>query len=76
MSILWVNKFKCPGFIFCPRKPWSFGNEWHTITCSLCMVIFWVELVEGKNHPKEMGEPKYAMYTCCKGEEMKTMSSD
>ena len=33
---MWVNKFTCVGFVFCPRKPWPFGNEWHTIACSLC----------------------------------------
>ena len=32
MSI-WTNKFTCPGFMFIPRKPWPFGNEYHTICC-------------------------------------------
>ncbi len=27
----WLNKF-CPGFLICPRKPWPFGNEYHSIT--------------------------------------------
>jgi hypothetical protein len=26
----WLNKF-CPGFMICPRKPWPFGNEYHSI---------------------------------------------
>ena len=25
----WLNEFTCPGFMFVPCKPWSFGNEWH-----------------------------------------------
>jgi hypothetical protein len=30
MSI-WHNKWMCPGWVFCPRKPHPFGNEYHTI---------------------------------------------
>ena len=48
----WINQWTCPGFVFCPRKPWPFGNEWHTIACSICTIIFFVELVEGKDRPK------------------------
>ena len=25
----WVNEYTCPGFMFVPHKPWSFGNEYH-----------------------------------------------
>ena len=32
MSI-WNNKWSCPGWVFCPRKPHPFGNEYHTICC-------------------------------------------
>jgi Transposase IS4 len=49
----WTNKYTCPGFMFVPRKPWPFGNEWHTICCGLTGILFAVELVEGKDHPKE-----------------------
>jgi len=55
----WLNQYTCPGFVMCPRKPWPFGNEWHTIACVLTTIIFWVELVEGKDRPKELGEKKY-----------------
>jgi len=55
----WLNKYNCPGFVFCPRKPWPFGNEWHTIACSMSMILFMVEIVEGKDHPKEMPEPRH-----------------
>jgi hypothetical protein len=27
----WLNAYTCPGFMFVPRKPWPFGNEFHTI---------------------------------------------
>ena len=55
----WTNHWTCPGFIFCPRKPWPFGNEWHTICCCLCGILFALELVEGKSHPAWMGRPEY-----------------
>ena len=35
------------------------------------MIIFWVELLEGKDHPPERGEPKYK--NCCKRKEMKNV---
>jgi hypothetical protein len=30
MSI-WHNQWTCPGWVFCPRKPHPFGNEYHTV---------------------------------------------
>jgi len=55
MSI-WNNKWSCPGWIFCPRKPHPFGNEWHTISCALSGILFDLEIVEGKDRPKELGK--------------------
>ena len=56
---LWTNMFTCPGFIFCPRKPWETGNEYHTIACGETGIIFGAELVEGKDRPKEFGSHRY-----------------
>ena len=51
----WLNKF-CPGFMVCPRKPWPFGNEYHSIADgdeNGHNPIMWrVRLVEGKDRPK------------------------
>ena len=33
------------------RKPHPFGNEYHTIACCDTHIIFFVELVEGKDRP-------------------------
>ena len=52
----WLAKYSCPGFVFCPRKPWPFGNEYHSIACALSSIIFFVELVEGRDRAKELGE--------------------
>jgi hypothetical protein len=51
----WLNKF-CPGFMVCPRKPWPFGNEYHSIADgdeNGHNPIMWrIRLVEGKDRPK------------------------
>jgi hypothetical protein len=51
----WLNKFG-PGFMICPRKPWPFGNKYHSIADSdenMQHPIMWrVQLVEGKDWPK------------------------
>ena len=39
MSI-WHNKWTCPGWVYCPRKPRPFGNEYHDICCAVCNIIF------------------------------------
>ena len=30
----WINEYMCPGFMYVPRKPWKFGNEYHNAGCS------------------------------------------
>ena len=53
MSI-WFNRYTCPGWVFCPRKPHPYGNEYHSICCGLSGIMFAIEIVEGKDHPKEL----------------------
>ena len=53
----WMNKYTCPGWMFVPRKPRPFGNEYHSICCGLSCIMFAVELVEGKDRPKELPSP-------------------
>ncbi len=51
----WLNKF-CPGFMDCPRKPWPFGNKYHSIADrdeNGHNPIMWrIQLVEGKDRLK------------------------
>ena len=37
-----------------PRKLRPFGNEYHTICCGISGVLFQLQIVEGKDHPKEL----------------------
>ena len=46
---LWTNIYTCPGFVYCPQKPWDKGNEYHMIACGLSSILFFVEMVEGKD---------------------------
>ena len=41
-----------------PRKPWPFGNEYHTVCCSLSGILWQMELIELKDSPSEI-IPKY-----------------
>ena len=58
MSI-WTNKFLCPGFMFIPRKPWPFGNEYHMVCCCATGIMWVIDLVEGKDCPCQRGQQKY-----------------
>ena len=61
MSI-WFSKWTCPGWMFVPRKPHPYGNEYHSIGCGLSGILYQIELVEGKDEPpvykKEKKHPK------------------
>ena len=58
MSV-WTNKWTCPGWVFCPRKPKPWGNEYHSICCGLSGIMFGIEMVEGKHCPPELNtDPK------------------
>ena len=50
----WLNKFTCPGWVWCPRKPWPFGNEYHSICCGLSGIMFGIEIIQGKDRPLQI----------------------
>lgn len=58
MSI-WHSRWTCPGWVFCPRKPHPFGNEYHTACCGLSGIMFSMEMVEGKDRPPDLGTPEF-----------------
>ena len=61
MSI-WHCQWTCPGFVFCPRKPHPLGNEYHTICCAITGILFDFELVEGKDHQKELPPEMFVQF--------------
>jgi hypothetical protein len=56
---IWFSRYTCPGWVFCPRKPHPFGNEYHTHCCGITGILFAMEMVEGKDRPSELGDPKF-----------------
>jgi hypothetical protein len=54
----WLIKF-CLGFMICPRKPWPFRNEYHSITNSdenMQHSIMWrVRFIKEKDRPAQFG---------------------
>ena len=55
----WVNEYTCPGFMFVPRKPWSFGNEYHDAGCAESDIIWSLELREGKDWPTQLNNKPF-----------------
>ena len=51
---LWLNWWTCLGWIFIPRKAWSMGNKYHAMWCGESSIMFVIDLVEGKDWPKEL----------------------
>jgi hypothetical protein len=54
----WTSQWTCPGWMYVPLKPHPMGNEYHSICSGHSGVMYRIELVEGKDRPKEM-VPKY-----------------
>ena len=49
--MIWSNNVG-PSCIVIPKKTHPFGNEWRTICCTMSVVVYFFELVEGKDQPK------------------------
>ena len=56
--MIWKNIFG-PGWVVLFRNPHPFNNGWHTICCAMSVVVFFVELVEGKDRTKERGNTEF-----------------
>ena len=55
----WLNKYICPGFMFVPRKPWPFGNEYRNEGCANSNIIWSLELHEGKDRPPQLNNKQF-----------------
>ena len=56
---MWTNKFTCRSFMFVSCKPLPFGNEYHTMCCCSLGIMWGIDLVEGKDHPPQLGQQQY-----------------
>jgi hypothetical protein len=55
----WLSEYTCPGWMVVPRKPHPFGNEYHTACCGKSGILWALELVEGKDRPRELGPKEF-----------------
>ena len=51
----WINEYMCPRFMFVPRKPSKFSNEYHDAGCPDRDIIWALDLRERKDHPQHLG---------------------
>ena len=58
----WLSEFTCPGFMCVFRKPWPFGNQYHTICCCKTGILWRAEIVKGKDTPPERPPKKYSSH--------------
>ena len=56
----WTSRWTCPGWMYVPRKPHPYGNEYHTIACGESGILYALEIVEGKSRPREKAKEKYS----------------
>ena len=52
IMVVFFNAF-APGWMNVKRKPHPFGNEYHTIACCDTHIIFYIEIMEGKDRPSQ-----------------------
>eukprot|EP00957_Ditylum_brightwellii_P025691 1943599-Ditylum_brightwellii.AAC.1 len=58
MSI-WTNRWACPDWMFCPHKPHPYDNEYHSIRDGESGIMYTIEMVEGKDRPKEVEKKEF-----------------
>ncbi len=58
---IWFQQWTCPGWMFFPRKPHPFGNQYHTACCGLSGILFFMEMVEGKDWLPQLGAPELSV---------------
>lgn len=52
--MVWTNKYLCPGLMCMPdKKPYPFGNGWHSICCAQSGILFQLAIDESTDAPKE-----------------------
>ncbi|KAG7359040.1 transposase IS4 [Nitzschia inconspicua] len=56
----WTTRWTCPGWTYVPRKPTPMGNEYHSVCCGVSKIMWQIELVEGKDAPRERVPPANA----------------
>ena len=54
-----MNKLTCPGFFFCPCKPYPKRKDYHTTCCGESGIMYSWEVVEERDNMIPMGIPVF-----------------
>ena len=54
----WMSKYNFTAWMWVGRNPHPFGNERHTISCGLSTIMWFAEILEGRDRPPERGRPE------------------
>ena len=52
---IWHSRWTCPGWICFNQNPHPFENDWHNSCAEFSSILFVVELIEDKFHPRQDG---------------------
>ena len=55
----WISKYTCTAWMCVGRKNHHFGNERHTISCGLLTIMWFADIVEGRDRPCEHRRPQF-----------------
>ena len=55
----WISKYTCPAWMCVGSKPHPFGNERHTISCGFSTIMWFSEIVEGRDRLCESRRPEF-----------------
>ena len=55
----WVIKYTFPAWMCVGRKPHPFGNQRHTIACGLSKIVWFAEIMEGRDCPRDLRRPDF-----------------
>ena len=61
--------------VYCPRKPHPFGNEYHTACCAQSGIMFAMEIVKGKDRPRDLGPNELSGYGKTAGSMLRMLKS-
>ena len=56
---VWISKYNCPAWMCVGRKTRPFGNGRHTIACGFLTIMWFANIVEGRDLPCEGGRPEF-----------------
>ena len=54
-----ISKYTCPNWMWDGSKLRPFGNDRHTIACGLSTIMWFSEILEGRDRPCGSGRPEF-----------------